>query len=51
MMDEKDRRTMSSEQLHYSLLEARIKRLEKRIADYEWFMLFLFILVASRMFF
>jgi hypothetical protein len=32
-------------------LIARIKKLEKKVDDYEWIMLFLFILVVSRMFF
>lgn len=42
---------MSSEELERSILLARIKRLEKKVDDYEWMLVFLFIIAVARLFF
>ena len=50
-MNQNENRTMTQEELQRSILEARIKRLEKKVDDYEWIMIMLFIFTISRWFF
>lgn len=49
--NENENRMMNQEELQRSILEARIKRLEKKVDDYEWIMIMLFIFAVARWFF